>query len=211
MPSGRFYRSFQCEEKSNVNEVPLPDSKESQGKHITMEDYRPHRLSGVRVSMTFSNWKHYVLKPVTFSIHFIASTCTAFSLYTSHAAQVFAKPSQYPLHYKNPDRQTAKLCLVKALIPETSRSSILGKSFSFRSLKITYWWKAHKHEKKTLNKSAAEDSVSPHEDKESIWLISIMLSLKQPHRNRAGHEFSVRRIVEAHQILKSTADVCSPS
>lgn len=65
--------------------LPLPEGKESQGKHMNEEDSRPHRLTGIQISMTSSNWKHHVLEPVTFSIHFVASPCTAFPLHTGHA------------------------------------------------------------------------------------------------------------------------------
>lgn len=86
MPLGASVEVFNGRRKNEMSmKFPLPEGKERQGKHINEEDYRTHRLTGVQVSMTFSNWKHHVLKPVTFSIHFVASTCIAFSVHTSCA------------------------------------------------------------------------------------------------------------------------------
>lgn len=163
--------------------------------------------------MNFSNWKHHVLKPVTFCIHFVASTCTAFSLYTSHAELLLR-------FLLNPHNIFFAIRILTAAgseaLPDQSTHSRHqlkqhpGQVIQFQIPKNYLLVESSQTQEENTTKSAAKDLVSQQEDKESVWLISIMLSLKQPHRNRTGHEFSVRRIVEAHQILKSTADVCSP-
>lgn len=162
--------------------------------------------------MTFSNWKQHVLKPVTFSTHFVTSACPAFSLHTSHAELLLR-------FLLNPHSIFYAIRILAAAgseaLPDQSTHS--RHQVKQHPGQVT-WFQIHKNSllvessqtREENIKSAAADLVPQGEDKGSTRLISIILSLKQPHRNRAGHEFSVRRIVQAHQILKSTADVCSP-
>lgn len=56
MPLGASVEVFNGRRKNEMSmKFPLPEGKERQGKHINEEDYRTHRLTGVQVSMTFSN------------------------------------------------------------------------------------------------------------------------------------------------------------
>lgn len=56
MPLGASVEVFNGRRKNEMSvKFPLPEGKERQGKHINKEDYRTHRLTGVQVSMTFSN------------------------------------------------------------------------------------------------------------------------------------------------------------
>lgn len=192
---------------------PLPESKERQGKHITGE------LGGLQAPQTDSSSGFHdflKLKAACFEACYIQhSFCCIylhciFSIHKSGwaAPQVFAKPSQYLLCSKNPNgsRQWSSAW------PKHSRHQLKqhpGQVTQFQIPK-NYLLVESSQTQEENTKSTVEDLVSQQEEKESIWLISITLSLKQPHRNRAGHEFSVRRIVQAHQILKTTADVCSP-
>lgn len=56
MPLGASVEVFNGRRKNEMSmKFPLPEGKERQGKNINEEDYRTHRLTGVQVSMTFSN------------------------------------------------------------------------------------------------------------------------------------------------------------
>lgn len=215
MSSGGFSKfSMWGGEITNVNEVSFARVRRAKG---STSPRRIRRIAGPQADSSSGFHDLLTLKAARFEACYIQHSFCCIHLhciFSTHkscwaAPQVFAKPSQYLLCSKNPNssRQWSSAWPKHS---DTSWSCTLGKSLSFRSLKIICWWRAHQHEQKTWSKSTAEHLVSQQEDKESIWLISITLSLKQPHRNRAGHEFSVRRIVQAHQILKSTADVCSP-
>lgn len=84
---------------------PVPESKESQGKHITKEDDRPHRLTGVQVSMAFSDKASY-LEACYIQHSFCCIYCTAFSPDTTHAELLLRfvlNPHNSLLCNKNPN------------------------------------------------------------------------------------------------------------